>query len=69
LDQKRQLVLAFFLTTIGTLIFALAQSYAVACLGRVIIGVGVSAPVVCASKLLPAWFEETKIQLHKLIIR
>jgi len=60
-SPKKTVSLGLLLTTAGTLIFAIAPSYPVACLGRALVGIGVSAPVVCNYKLLPAWFEETRI--------
>ncbi|MBQ9031997.1 MAG: MFS transporter [Parasporobacterium sp.] len=44
----------------GSLIFGTSQSFAVACIGRVLIGIGVSAPVVSMQKFITNWFPERR---------
>lgn len=48
-------------TAIGTLVFALAQSYQAICISRVLIGIGVSCPITCGSKLYASWFKQRKV--------
>lgn len=48
------------LTAIGALVFGSAGSFGMACLGRALIGIGVSAPVTSMQKLISAWFKESK---------
>ena len=47
-------------TGIGALIFGSAGSFGMACLGRALIGIGVSAPVTSMQKLISSWFKESK---------
>lgn len=47
-------------TALGAFIFGSAGSFGMACLGRAIIGIGVSAPVTSMQKLISSWFKESK---------
>lgn len=49
-----------FLTALGSLIFGSAGSFGMACVGRALIGVGVSAPVTSMQKLISSWWRENK---------
>ena len=49
------------LSTIGTLIFCTAPSFAVLCLGRMLVGIGVSAPIICKEKIFVEWYAPNKI--------
>ena len=50
-----------FIAAIGSAVFGMAGSFPAACIGRVLIGIGVSVPVVCTQKLVAAWFPENRI--------
>ena len=50
-----------FIAAIGSVVFGMADSFVLACIGRLLIGVGVSVPVICTQKLVAAWFPESKI--------
>ena len=61
LGARKTIAFSFAVSVIGTLIFASAGSYTTACIGRMLIGVGVSDPAVCSQKLLASWFREREI--------
>lgn len=58
---RKVVAIGSLVAAIGSLVFGLAQNFAMLCLGRFIIGIGVSTPVVSMQKLLPAWFQEEKV--------
>ena len=58
---RRTVVIGGVLTVAGTLIFSMAQSYAMMCIGRVLVGMGVSTQMVCMQKLNAAWFRSTEM--------
>lgn len=54
----RKIVSLFtFIASLGTLIFAVAKTFEVAVLGRLLIGVGVSVVWVCTLKIISKWFK------------
>jgi predicted MFS family arabinose efflux permease len=57
---RRLLTLACLSCTIGTLIFANANIFATACLGRLFIGFGASFAVVGCAKISTIWFSSDK---------
>jgi sugar phosphate permease len=57
---RKTLSFCCVLMAVGTLIFASARSFGALCWGRAIIGVGVSAPMVCMNKSIPIWFGQKK---------
>ncbi len=46
------------ITTIGAVVFSIAPNFVIACIGRVLIGIGVSGPIVCLQKNVTQWFFE-----------
>ncbi len=49
------------ITAVGTALFAAAPSFPLACLGRALVGMGVSAGVLCSMKLYTQWFKEGEV--------
>lgn len=57
---RKTVSLGCLIAAAGSLIFGNAQSFGIACLGRALIGIGVSAPVVSMQKLISSWFRENR---------
>ncbi|MBS7623180.1 MFS transporter, partial [Candidatus Bathyarchaeota archaeon] len=57
LGPRKTLASFSLLTSIGTLIFALAPTFPAAMLGRAVLGVGVSVAFLCIAKLISSWFD------------
>ena len=58
---RKTVSLGCLVTALGTLLLASAGSFAAACLGRLLVGFGISAPVVCTQKAAAVWFPENKV--------
>ena len=58
---RKTVSLSTLIAAMGTMIFAFAPTFSVACLGRAIVGIGVSTPVVCSPKLLSSWFRQSQV--------
>lgn len=54
--ERKTIAVGCLVTTLGGVIFAAAPNFEIACLGRAIIGVGVSGPVICLQKNAAHWF-------------
>lgn len=50
-----------FVTALGTLLFSVSGSFTVACVGRALVGLGISTPVVCTQKTAATWFPENRV--------
>lgn len=55
---RKTISIGCLVTAAGAIIFGLAPSFEIACVGRVLIGAGVSGPVVCLQKNMTEWFRE-----------
>ncbi len=53
---RRVVTVSLALTTLGTIAFALAPSYGIAAVGRLLVGLGVSAIFACLLKVQAEWF-------------
>jgi MFS family permease len=60
LGTRLVLSIGMFATTIGAIIFGMAPNITVLYIGRLIIGFGVAAPVVCLQRFITEWFDERK---------
>jgi sugar phosphate permease len=60
LGTRLVLSIGMFATTIGAIIFGTAPNLTVLFIGRMIIGFGVAAPVVCLQRFITEWFDERK---------
>lgn len=60
---RRVLLLGLVSMTVGQVVFALAGSYAVALLARVLVGVGDGVTFVCVLRLILAWFVPRRVAL------
>lgn len=49
------------LTAFGTLLFSTSSSFRIACIGRALVGFGISTPVVCTQKAAATWFPENRV--------
>ena len=58
---KRTVCVGSLVAALGSLVFGLSGSFGMACAGRLLIGVGVSVPVVCMQKLIASWFPESRV--------
>lgn len=58
---RKTVSLGSFVSAAGTLMFAMSKTFETACIGRLLIGIGVSVPVVAVNKLLTSWFRENEI--------
>ncbi len=56
IGPRRVLTVASFLCAFGTMLFGLADSILIACIGRIFIGLGASVAVVGCSKIASVWF-------------
>ncbi len=61
LGVRKMIASALLVSALGTVIFATAGSFAAICVGRAIIGVGVSAGMVSSIKITSSWFRETSV--------
>ena len=61
IGPRKAISAGMLLTAIGTIMFSLAQSYTVICISRVLIGIGVSGPITCGSKLYASWFKQKNV--------
>ncbi len=57
---RKTVSIGCLLAAIGSFIFGNAASFGMACVGRALIGIGVSCPVVCMQKFIASWFPEGK---------
>lgn len=55
IGTRKTIALGSAVAALGALIFGLSGSYPIACIGRVLIGVGVAAPVIGTQKFLVSW--------------
>jgi nitrate/nitrite transporter NarK len=60
---RRVLAVGAFIAALGTLLFAAAQSYALACLGRFLIGAAVGVAFVSMLKLSAHWFAPSRFAM------
>lgn len=60
---RRLLTIASLTCGVGCLLFATASLFSVACIGRVMIGVGSAFAVVCCSKIASTWFPLSRFAL------
>lgn len=58
---RKTVSLGCLLTGLGTLLFSMAGTFRLACLGRALVGLGISTPVVCTQKTAAVWFPEQKV--------
>lgn len=61
LGVRKMLASALLVSALGTVIFAAGDSFAAICIGRAIIGIGVSAGMVSSIKITSSWFKETSV--------
>lgn len=57
---RKTVSLGCLVTAAGTLLFSTADSFVMACIGRALVGFGISTPVVCTQKITAAWFPAHK---------
>jgi sugar phosphate permease len=57
---KRTILLSLILSTIGSVVFAVSQNFAMAMTGRILIGAGISCIYLSLIKILSAWFDENE---------
>lgn len=55
---KRTLALGCIVASAGSAVFFTAQNFFMSCVGRALIGAGVSGPIVCLQKNVTQWFSE-----------
>ena len=60
LGPRKVLVAGGFVAAVGSILFASAQSLAMAAIGRTLVGLGVSVAFICVMKLNANWFEERR---------
>ncbi len=60
LGARRTIGLCSMLAAVGAFIFGVSSVYPVACIGRILIGVGVAAPVISTQSFLLKWVGQTK---------
>ena len=60
LGPRKVLAAGSFLAGIGSLLFAAADTLAIAAIGRTLVGLGVSVAFVCVMRLNANWFEERR---------
>lgn len=58
---RRTVSLGCLVTAAGTLLFSAAETFPAACLGRALVGLGISTPVVCTQKTAAVWFPESQV--------
>lgn len=61
LGVRKTVSLGCLITAVGTVIFAIAPNFMIACMGRFLVGFGISSPVVCTQKITATWFPEHQI--------
>ncbi len=61
LGVRKTLSAALIVCAAGTLVFASGTSFAAICIGRAIIGIGVSAGMISSIKITSSWFRETSV--------
>ena len=57
LGPRKTLTSFALITSVGTLMFAVAPSFPIAMIGRTLVGVGVSVAFLCTVKLIASWFD------------
>ena len=55
LGVRKTIGISSLIAAIGAFVFGMADVYPVACVGRVLIGIGVAAPVISTQKFLVSW--------------
>ncbi len=61
LGVRKTLTAALFISAVGTLVFASGTSFAAICIGRAVIGIGVSSGMISSIKITSSWFRETSV--------
>jgi len=57
---KRTIILSLVLSAVGSVVFAVASSFGIAMLGRILIGAGISCIYLSLIKILSMWFKENE---------
>ncbi len=58
---RKTIACGLLLCTLGTVLFATADSFALLCISRALIGMGVSCPITCGAKLYSSWFVQKRV--------
>lgn len=58
---RKTVAIGGVLTVLGTFLFAMSNSYAIMCIARVLVGMGVSTQMVCIQKLTASWFRSSEM--------
>lgn len=61
IGPRKALTIGCATSALGTFIFCNAKTFSILCLGRALIGIGVSSPMVCCQKLYANWFSKKKV--------
>src|SRR5688500_6987584 len=60
LGPRKVLVAGSLVAGVGSIVFGMADTLAVAAIGRTLVGLGVSGAFICVCKLNANWFEERR---------
>ena len=58
---RKTVSIGCLITAAGTIVFASAGSFAMACVGRFLVGFGIASPVVCTQKITAVWFPARRV--------
>ena len=61
LGVRKTVSLGCLITAVGTVVFSIAPNFTSACVGRFLVGFGISSPVVCTQKITATWFPAHQI--------